>query len=133
MTQSLRDGATPNLLLIDWDIAEDDTDETALSLLARLHAQKPSLKLILLACSAELNEVVMATRMGVSDVILKPFRKNDIVMAVEACLRDPGTLPVDEDTKEIPLNENASFVRASKVMREIESQCRLSRGRISRS
>jgi DNA-binding NtrC family response regulator len=125
LTQSLRDGATPNLLLIDWDIAEDDTDETALSLLSRLHAWKPSLKVIMLACSAELNEVVMATRMGASDVILKPFRKNDIVMAVETCLKDPGTLPVDEDTKEIPLNENASFVRASKVMREIESQCRL--------
>jgi DNA-binding NtrC family response regulator len=111
--------------LIDWNIAENDTDETALSLLARIHAWKPSLKVIMLACSVELNEVLMAARMGASDLILKPFRKNDIVAAVEQCLTDQGTLPVDEDTKEIPLNENASFVRASKVMREIESQCRL--------
>ena len=117
LTQSLRDGATPNLLLVDWDIAEDGTDETALSLVARLHAWKPSLKVIMLACSAELKEVSMATRMGAAEVILKPFRKSDIVNAVEWCLRYPGTLPVDEDTKEIPLNENASFVRASKVMR----------------
>ena len=125
LTQSLRDGATPGLLLIDWNIAENDTDETALSLLARIHAWKPSLKVIMLACSVELNEVLMAARMGASDLILKPFRKNDIVAAVEQCLTDQGTLPVDEDTKEIPLNENASFVRASKVMQEIESQCRL--------
>ena len=125
LTQSLKDGSTPDLLMLDWHVAESDADETALSLLARLHAWKPSLKVIMLTCSAELNEVVMATRMGAVDVILKPFRKNDIVMALETCLRDPGALPFDEGIKEIPLSENASFVRASKVMCEIESQCRL--------
>ena len=32
--------------------------------------------IILLACSAELKEVVAATRMGATDVVLKPFRKS---------------------------------------------------------
>ena len=37
----------------------------------------------MIACSAELNDVVMATRMGATNVILKPFRKTDIDLAVE--------------------------------------------------
>jgi len=110
---------------MDWDIAADETEETALSLVARLHAWKPSIKIIMLACSAEIKDVVIATRMGATDLLLKPFRKADVLAAVGQCLNQPSALPVDEEVKEIPLNENASFVRSSKIMREIESQCRL--------
>src|ERR1039457_5915995 len=72
LTQSLRDGATPNLLLVDWDIAEDGTDETALTLVRKFHAGNPSLKVIMLFCSAELKEVSMAPGRGAPKVILKP-------------------------------------------------------------
>ena len=125
LTRYLKEGSTPNLLLMDWDIAKDDTEEDALSILARLHAWKPSLQIIMFACSAELKDVVMAARMGAVDVILKPFTKADIDMALDNCLKEPGSKPDGDDTKEIPLNETSSFVRASKPMREIESQCRL--------
>src|SRR5208337_2507206 len=93
----------------------------------KLRASNPSLPIILLTCSAELNEVVAAARMGATDVILKPFRKADIDLAVQLCLKEGGKQPDggDEEIKEIALDEDTSFVRACKRMREIESQCRL--------
>ncbi|MGD0732814.1 MAG: sigma-54 dependent transcriptional regulator [Terracidiphilus sp.] len=121
---SLRESPTPDLLLMDWHIAEGETEENALGLLAKIHASKPSLPIIILACSAELSEVVAATRMGAADIILKPFRKSDIEFAVQQCLNAPGKQPVDENV-EILLDENTSFVRSSSRMREIESQCTL--------
>ncbi len=125
LTRSLKDGPTPNLLLMDWNIAQDNNEETSLGLMARIHAWKPSLPIIMFACSAELEEVVVAGRMGAADVILKPFTKAGIDLAVEQCLKESGSEPVDDSIKEILLTENASFVRASKQMREIESQCKL--------
>jgi DNA-binding NtrC family response regulator len=67
---------------------EDGAGENALGLLTELRASNPSLPIIMLACSAELKEVVAATRMGATDVILKPFRKADIDLAVEQCLKE---------------------------------------------
>jgi len=127
LIQSLKDSPAPDLLLMDWHIDEIDTGENSLGLLMKLRASEPTLPIILLACSAELKEVVAATRMGATDVILKPFKKSDIDQAVHECLKAVGKHPADENDEilEIPLDENTSFVRASKRMREIESQCRL--------
>ncbi len=127
LTSSLQDSSETDLLLMDWHISEGGDGESSLELLMRLHASQPSLPIILLACSAELKEVVAATRMGATDVILKPFRKSDIDQAVLTCLKKDGE-PATEDgeqIKEISLDENTSFVRCSQRMREIESQCRL--------
>jgi two-component system, NtrC family, response regulator AtoC len=99
----LGESPSPDLLLMDWHIDEDGTEENAFDLLARIHTARPSLPIILFACTFGLNDAVAATRMGVARIILKPFKCED----------------------EIPLDENTSFVRASKRMREIESQCRL--------
>ncbi len=127
LLRSLRGSSTPSLLLMDWHIGGDYSGESALRLLAELRASWPSLPVILLACSAELKEVVAATRMGAADVILKPFRKADIDLALQAWLKEVGEAPAEDDDeiKEIPLDENTSFVRGCKRMREIESQCRL--------
>ncbi|MGA3160857.1 MAG: sigma-54 dependent transcriptional regulator [Terracidiphilus sp.] len=127
LTRSLNESSPPDLLLMDWHIDGDGVGQDALSLLTELRSSKPSLPIILLTFSAELKEVVAATRMGATDVILKPFRKADIDMAVHLCLSEAGKRPDgdDEEIKEIPLDEETSFVRASKRMREIESQCRL--------
>ena len=127
LIQCLKDSPPPDLLLMDWHLDVDGAGENALDLLTRLRASRPSLPIIMLACSAELKEVVVATRMGATDVILKPFRKADIDLAVELCLKEAIRLPAgdDDEMKEIPLDENTSFVRACQRMREIESQCRL--------
>jgi DNA-binding NtrC family response regulator len=130
LLRSLRDSAAPDLLLMDWHIAENGSQERSLGLLTELRASQPLLPVIILSCSAELKEVIAVTRLGASSVILKPFRKADIDSAVQECLRVVGKQPASaEDTvHEIPLDKNTSFVAASKCMHQIESQCRLVAG-----
>ena len=125
LEQHLNNSAAPDLLLMDWNIVEGEDEDNALGLLARTHALKPLLPIVMLACSADLKEVITATQMGAADVVLKPFRKSDIDAAVEQCLLKTESQSVESDFDEIPLNENTSFVRSCKRMREIESQCTL--------
>jgi DNA-binding NtrC family response regulator len=123
LTRSLRESPSPDLLLMDWHIGMADTEENALGLLKKIRVSKPALPILVLSCSAELQEMVVAIRMGATDVILKPFRKCDIDVAVERCFKETEKPADDADVLEIPLDENTSFVRSSKRMREIESQC----------
>ena len=125
LTRTLKESPAPDLLLMDWNIVEDESEENALGLLAKTHAARPSLPIVMFACSAELNEVVAATHLGAASVILKPFKKADIDLAVSQCLKAEGKQSADGDVEEIPLDENTSFVRSCKRMREIESQCTL--------
>lgn len=122
---SLSDGATPDLLIMDWLVPETESMHDSLSVLANIRALRPSLPVILLACSADLNELLAPTKMGAVEVLLKPFRKSDIDEIVERCLDATLKQVAVEGIKEIPLNENTSFVRSSKCMQEIESQCTL--------
>ena len=70
-------GESPSidLVLMDWCITENETEENALSLLRKTHAFKPSLPIIVLACSPDLNDAVAVSRMGATDLVLKPFTK----------------------------------------------------------
>jgi DNA-binding NtrC family response regulator len=125
LNQCLKESSAPDLLLLDWNIVEEESEENALGLLAKTHASWPSLHIVMFACSAELNEVVAATQMGAAGVILKPFRKVDIDNAIERCLKPANNHSAEADVEEIPLNENTSFVRSCKRMRDIENQCTL--------
>jgi DNA-binding NtrC family response regulator len=127
LNKCLTDSPVPDLLLMDWHGTVDDEEisgENTLGLLARIRAARPALPIIMLSCSADQKEVLLAARMGATDVVLKPFTKDDIDVAVEHCLKLSQGQP-QEDFPEIPLNENTSFVRCSKRMLEIESQCTL--------
>jgi len=125
LNRSLRGFPPPDLLIMDWHTSEDESEENALGLLARTRAFMPALPIIVVACSAEPNDIVAATRMGATSVILKPFSKREIDLAVQQCLKMPAVQPVDDNVDGIRLNENTFFVRSSKRMREIESQCTL--------
>ena len=120
---SLKERPLPDMLLMDWHTPLDETEENALGLLKSIRALSPTLPIIMLSCSAELQEMMEAIRMGASGVILKPFRKADIDLAVEQCLKEAEKPADNADVTEIPLDENTSFVRSSKRMRELESQC----------
>ena len=127
LSAKLKSSAKLDLLLMDWHMDQGDGGENALKFLAQIRSMRPTLPIVLLACSADLQDVVQATRLGATDVILKPFRKPDIDLAVEKCLAGVGTFSAEDDDQvtEIPLDENTSLVLSSKRMREIESQCRL--------
>jgi DNA-binding NtrC family response regulator len=108
---------------MDWLTAENNTGIHSLGMLKRILDSNPSLPVVMLSCSADLKEVVQATRMGASDIILKPFKTSDIESAVQQLIvAEERTF---EDFNETPLDENTSFVRSSKRMLEIEHQCTL--------
>jgi two-component system, NtrC family, response regulator AtoC len=123
LTISLRESPAPDLVLLDWLLGDDNTGQTALNLLTKTLRARPSLPVVVLTCSADHNDIVLATRMGAADVLLKPFGERDVDQLIRRFLADPDSSPVYVD--ETPLDENASFVRCSKRMREIESQCAL--------
>ncbi len=112
---------TPELLLIDGHVAEENT----LALLTAIRAAKPTLPLVLLSCSSDLQDVVLAMRAGAHDVILKPFRKSDVDRVVSPYLTEIDDIAADNWSSEVPLDENVSFVHSCKRMREIQQQCAL--------
>lgn len=119
---SLRESPTPDLILMDWSRA-DDSEEHPLSLLEKVLKCKPSVPVVMLACSAELQEVMEATRLGAADVILKPFITSDIDKVLQLYVAEANCTPIE--VIETPLDENTSFVRCNKRMREIEANCTL--------
>src|SRR4051812_45079075 len=127
LIRSLSQPNNAELLLIDWRTPDNDNERGAHELLSQIRLAKPSLPIIILACSTYLKEAVTCARAGADDVILKPFQKRDIETVVQKYFARPGKIDNSEDNeaREIPLDENVSFVLACKRMREIESQCRL--------
>lgn len=119
----LKDAGRPDLMLLDWHIDDDPAGESALKLLSKVRRSNPFMPVVMLSCSTDLQEVVRASRAGAADVLLKPFHKEDLDQVVEQYVTEADAKQVE--AKEIPLDENTSFVRASKRMRDIESQCTL--------
>lgn len=117
----------PDLALIDWHLSGDHGEENALGILERTLASNPTLPIVILACYPDIDGVMAAARIGAAEVVLKPFTKGDIFAAVERSLegKELPTKPAEDVATEIPLSESVSFVRCSKRMREIESQCTL--------
>ena len=115
-----------DLLLMDWHCVgqgcEDDYE-----LLVKIRACRPSLPILLLARAVDFKEVLQAIRLGANDVILKPFGKRDIELALEQYLNQPGSQGGNEavHVQEIPLDKENSFVLSCQRMRELEAQCRL--------
>jgi transcriptional regulator with PAS, ATPase and Fis domain len=61
--------------------------------------------------------------MGVTAILLKPFQKDDIDALIRRYVEEVEDRRLE--VKEIPLDEETSFVRASRQMRGVESHCRL--------
>jgi len=122
LTQSLGKASGPDLILMDWH-ADDNVSEDSPHVLARILESRPSLPVVVMSCSSELEDLVQATRMGAADIILKPFQEDDIYEVVQRHYVEPNSPQIE--VKETPLDENTSFVRSGKRMREIESQCSL--------
>src|SRR6266567_1626406 len=119
----LKDSAEPDLVLMEWINHGSNAGETPIYLLTRLLASKPSLPVVMLSCSTDLKEVVQATRVGAMDILMKPFQKPDVDQLLQQYVTEASCEQIS--IKETPLDENTSFVRSSKRMREVERQCTL--------
>lgn len=122
---SLADETKLDLLIMDWHIGAAEPEKNGHMLLKMIRASRPFLPIVLLACCADPRELLPATRVSGVEILLKPFRKAEIEEAVARCLEESSDNGHEDHVKEIPLNENTSFVRSTQRMREIESQCTL--------
>jgi len=121
--EGLADVPGPDLALIDCHLGDGPYGTAALALLADIRRRWPFVRVVMMSCSGDVQELIRASQLGSVGFILKPFHKGDIelILRQHVAEDDQGQL----DTKEIPLDENCSFVRASKRMREVEAHCRL--------
>src|ERR1700761_1598927 len=136
----------PDLILIAWDgISESITNLT--QVMGAAHGAP----VVLLSCTASVEELAPVIRLGAQGFLLKPFEGRDLMEAVEkyltqAPVKEEHTVddhkeiaigeahsfvrtskkepPVD-DHKEIAIGEGRYFVRASKNMRDVENQAAL--------
>jgi two-component system, NtrC family, response regulator AtoC len=122
--QALDEGASFDIVVMDW-VRGNDSEADAPALLGRIRAFRPALPVVVLACSADLEDIITATRIGAAEILFKPLCKSNIDEAVQRCLDTLSPDSCEEEIREIPLDENTSFVRSTKRMREIESQCTL--------
>lgn len=115
--------AQADLILLDCNVGSDSTGESAFSLLSRIRRSKPFVPVVMLSCSADSRELVRASQMGASGVLLKPFDKRDLDGLLHQFIGQTNS--PQQEVKEIPLDNETSFVRASRRMCEVESHCRL--------
>ncbi len=113
----------PDLVLLDCAVGCNSSGESALSLLSSIRKSNPFLPVVMVSCSADANELLRATQIGAAGVLLKPFLKEDIHVLVRQFITRADDN--DQEVSEIQLDEETSFVRASRRMREVESHCRL--------
>lgn len=123
----LQDPNAVDLLLMDWLACSSPAEGDRFKSLVRIRTAKPLLPIILFARSVDLKDVVAATRLGATDVIPKPFSKTDVELTVDRwlCNSDTESVSAQDQVREIPLDDDTSFVFCSRRMHELESQCRL--------
>ena len=120
---ALNEGFGPDLVFLDCHVGEEAGGESVFSVLASIRKSKPLVPVVMLSCSADMEMLIQTVHSGAVDFVLKPFHLDDIERAI--CKHVPASDCGQESSKVIPLDENTSFVRASKRMFQIESQCRL--------
>lgn len=118
----LETAPSPDLVLLDCNVGCEASGDS-FSLLSSIRKSKPFVPVVMLSCSADSDELLRASQMGAAGVLLKPFHKADIDGLVHRFIGQTGS-PAEE-VKEIPLDDETTFVRASRRMREVESHCRL--------
>lgn len=121
----LAEGPPFDLLIVDWLMCHDGIERSPLGLLSKVRAIRPFLPIVLLTCSGDLNELLTLTRFGAVEVVFKPFKKGDIEEAIQRCLYTQTRQFGETEVKEVPLDHHTSFIRATRRMAEVESQCRL--------
>ena len=114
---ALRIARKVDVLVFAWETAE-------LSL-ATLHAARkmhPGVPLMLLCCSADMEDYTSIASLGASTVMLKPFTAEDLHWEISEHVESGSH---DLDLRESVLDGTHSFVRASKSMHEVERQAAL--------
>jgi DNA-binding NtrC family response regulator len=114
--RSLESGRAPDLVVMDWDTPNGLNPESAADFITRLHASHCSIPIIMLPST---------TPKAGSRNLAFPVSGFDSVLEKAESRSDASDRCSTPEMFEIPIDEDTSFVRASKRMRDVEAQCRL--------
>jgi len=121
--EELKSEIPPDLILLDSNFNRTARGESALELITYISTIKPLIPIVLMYCLDDLHDLVHASQLGVRGFVSKPLQREDLELAIRKFSEDN---PSDStDVKEISLDQNTSFVRASRRMCRLESECRL--------
>ena len=113
-------GQKPDLVILDVLMPEMD----GLATLKQLIQMDPTLNVVMLSCSNEVNTVVEAIRAGAQDYLTKPFEKAELEAAILKCQRRQKLQTENEALRQYceELTEDLSFLVASPQMVKIRQQ-----------
>src|SRR5207248_8080829 len=77
-------GAEPDLVITDLKLP----DGTGLDVIARLHAERPELPVIMITSYSSLESAIGALRAGAVDYLIKPFDNDEFLHAVARALNE---------------------------------------------
>lgn len=114
-------GQVPDLMVLDLVMPGLD----GIATLDRVHQIQPSLPVIMLSCVNDPRKVAQAVRLGARDYLAKPFRPEELHLAIQQNLRLPEETaePVGLQPGDIvEISPDVSFVGASPAMRKLRQQ-----------
>ena len=114
--QSVRDGAAPDLVLLDLVMPGIDGLQT----LEQLRRLRPDLKVVMLSCVSDPSKVVRAIQLGAHNYLTKPFQKSDLDHIMQQSLRTAASTEPLGEVEE--LGDDLFFLAASPVMQKIRAQ-----------
>src|SRR5919109_4456817 len=117
--QSVREGAAPDLVLLDLVMPGIDGLQT----LEQLRRLRPDLKVVMLSCVSDTTKVVRAIQLGAHNYLTKPFQKSDLDQIMQQSLRTAAAPSELMDSVEVEeLGDDLFFLAASPVMQKIRTQ-----------
>lgn len=119
----LTNGTTPDMLLLDWHLSSNGSEQDAYALVVQARSLRPLLPVIVFADFPGPMELALASSLGGVQFLPKTFSDVDLCETVQRSLKEHMGQSIEDEVKEIPLNENTSFVRSTRRMKEIETQC----------
>jgi DNA-binding NtrC family response regulator len=108
----------PDVVVMQWKGAERSAD-----LVSQVLARRPGLPVVLSVSSADPEDILFATNLGVRSLLMRPFDAHNLDVALHDLLSNP--LGDENEAVETPLGDNSSFVRSGRRMRDIEAQAKL--------
>jgi two-component system response regulator AtoC len=114
----LRNGAKPDLLIVDMAMPEMD----GLRTIEACRRIRPDQKIVVLSCVSTPSLVVEAVKLGAMDYVTKPFYKADLDTMMNRWLSRSASAPAPHTNDCETIEGNACFVAASPAMRKIRAQ-----------
>lgn len=123
LLEHLAAASRTDLILLDSHLGGEGACGPAFELLAQIRKRNSLVPVVMLVCWGHPQEIIRAYQLGAVNFILKPFQRVDIEKILAEYVPAPDQCRLA--TKEIPLDEESSFVQASQRMREVEHHCTL--------